>query len=200
MLGKFMLTLTATLLVPSGALASVGQTQGFSIGAFNDIIRSGCVGSAESRNVAAVGHAQKLYDASHQTTIRQEENARLLQSAKATGSGGKDVVSQRASAEGVQSQYVRAGRSGNRSEEQTLSASLETLMSHKGAVGRAVGEQSVVGSQSQRETTPNGFSESQQSVRASQFTAISGGPRSDVRVNSGVEVSLSQSQFLSGGN
>ena len=46
MLGKFRLTLTATLLVSSGALASVGQTQGFSIGAFNDIIRSGCVGSA----------------------------------------------------------------------------------------------------------------------------------------------------------
>ncbi len=69
-----------------------------------------------------------------------------------------------------------------------------------GHVGRVVGEQCAVGSQSQREATPNGFSESQQSVRASQFTEISGGPASDVKVNSGVGISLSQSQFVGGGN
>jgi hypothetical protein len=200
MFGKSLFCLVVALWVSSAALASVGQTEGFSIGAFNDVTRSGCVGSVESRNMAAVGHAQKLYDASHATTIRQEESARLMQSAKVTGSGGKNVVSQRGSVEGMQSQYVRAGRSGTRTEEQTLSASLETLISHKGAVGRVVGEQYAVGSQSQKETTPNGFSESQQSVRASQFTAISGGPHSDVKVNSGVDISLSQSQFVSGGN
>ncbi len=200
MFGKFLLSLMATLLVCSGVLASVGQTQSFPIGAFNDVTRSGCVGSAEGRNMAAVGHAQKLYDASHATTIRQEESARLMQSAKATGSGGKDAVSQRSSIEGMQGQYVRAGHSGTRTEEQSLGAGLETLISHKGAVGRVVGEQCAVGSQSQRETTPNGFSESQQSFRTSQFTMISSGPHSDVKVNNGTEISLSQSQFVSGSN
>jgi hypothetical protein len=200
MFGKFVFSLMAMLLVCSGVLASVGQTQGFSIGAFNDITRSGCVGSAEGRNMATVGHAQKLYDASHATTIRQEESARLTQNAKANGSGGKDVVSQRGSIEGIQGQYVRAGHSGTRTQEQTLGANLETFVSHKGAVGRVVGEQCAVGSQSQKETTPNGFSESQQSFRTSQFTAVWGGSASNIKVNNGVEVSLSQNQFVSGGN
>ena len=200
MVGKFLFASMAILLVCSGALASVGQTQGFSIGAFNDVTRMGCVGSAEGRNVATVGHAQKLYDAAHATTIRQEESARLMQSVKATGSGGKDAVSQNASVEGLQGQYVRAGRSGMRAEEQTLGASLDALAIHRGGVGRAVSEQCAVGRQSQKETTPNGFSESQQSFRASQFTAISGGWHSTVKVNNGVEISMSQSQFVSGGN
>jgi len=200
MFGKFLFCLVATLLVCSGVLASVGQTQGFSIGSFNDITRSGCVGSAEGRNMATVGHAQKLSDVSHATTIRQEESARLMQNAKANGSGGKDVVSQRGSVEGTQGQYVRAGHSGIRTQEQTLSANLETLVSHKGAVGRVVGEQCAVGSQSQKETTPNGFSESQQSFRTSQFTSVWGGSRSDIKVNNGAAVSLSQSQFVTGGH
>jgi hypothetical protein len=87
-----------------------------------------------------------------------------------------------------------------RTEEQTLGASLDTLAIHRGGVGRAVSEQCAVGRQSQKETTPNGFSESQQSFRASQFTAISGGWHSTVKVNNGVEISMSQSQFVSGGH
>lgn len=198
MLRKFILSLTVTLLLSSGVLASVGQTQGFSIGAFNDVASSGCVGSAEGRNMVTVGHAQKLYDASHGITLRQEEKAALTQSAKVVGSRGKDVVGQKASVEGVQSQYARAGRWGTRTDEQALSASLETLTTHKGAVGRVVSEQSMVGSQSQRQTTPSGSSEANQFVRVEQFTGIWGGSYSNVKVNNGVDVSLSQSNFVSG--
>jgi len=200
MLRKFTLSLTAILLLSAGALASVGQTQGFSIGAFNDVTSSGCVGSAEGRNMVTVGHAQKLYDSSHGITLRQEEKAALTQNAKVVGSRGKDAVEQRASVEGMQSQYARAGRSGTRTDEQALSVSLETLTTHKGAVGRVVGEQCVVGAQNQTQTTPNGSSESHQFVRAGQFTAVSGGSYSNVKVNNGVEVSLSQSNFVTGGH
>ncbi len=200
MLRKFTLSLTAILLLSSGALASVGHTQGFSISAFNDVTSIGCVGSAEGRNMVSVGHAQRLHDAWKDITLRQQERGALMQNAKVVGSRGKDAVEQRASVEGVQSQYARAGRSGTRTDEQSLSANLETLTTHKGAVGRVVGEQRVVGAQNQTQTTPNGSSETHQSVRASQFTAISGGSYSNVRVNNGVEVSLSQSNFAIGGH
>lgn len=198
MLRKFTLCVTAILLLSSGALASVGHTQGFSIGAFNEVANSGCVGSAEGGNTVTIGHAQKLHEAWKGITIRQEEKAAVTQNAKVAGSRGKDLVEQKASVEGMQSQYARAGRSGTRADEQTLSASLETLTTHKGAVGRVVGEQSLVGSQSQKQTTPGGFSETSQSVRAAQFTAIRGGSYSNVTVNNAVEVSLSQSNFATG--
>jgi hypothetical protein len=194
-----MLSLTAILLLSCGALASVGQTQGFSIGAFNDVMNIGCVGSAEGRNTVTVGHVQKLHDAWKGITLRQEEKATLTQNAKVVGSRGKDLVEQSGFAEGTQNQYARAGRSGTRTDEQTLSAGLETLMTHKGGVGRVVGEQSVVGSQSQKQITPNGSSETHQSVRAVQFAEIRGGAFSNVKVNNGVEVSLSQSNFATGG-
>ena len=200
MLRKFTLSLTAILLLSSGALASVGQTQGFSIGAFNDVTSSGCVGSAEGRNMVTVGHAQRRHDAWKDITLRQQERGALTQNAKVVGSRGKDAVEQRASVEGLQSQYARAGRSGTRTDEQSLNVNLETLTTHKGAVGRVVGEQRVVGVQNQTQTTPNGSSETHQSVRASQFTAVSGGSYSNVKVNNGVEVSLSQSNFATGGH
>jgi hypothetical protein len=198
MLGKFTLSLVAVLLLSCGAFASVGQTQGFAIGAFNDVVSSGCVGSAEGGNMVTVGHAQKLSDVWHGITIRQEEKGALMQNAKVVGSRGSDVVGQNGSVEGTQSQYARAGYSGTRTDEQTLNANLETLTTHKGAVGRVMSEQSVVGSQSQRQTTPSGFSEASQSVQVDQLTEIRGGSYSNVKVNNGVDVSLSQSNFVTG--
>lgn len=198
MLGKFILSLTAALAVSSGGFASVGHTQAFSIDAFNSAIRSGCVGSAEGGNVVVVGHAQNTYDVWHGTFARQQERATLIQNAGAVGSGGKDILTQRASVEGMQNQFgtrarVRVGRFGTWANGQTLAVDLETLASHSGGVGRARGAQRVVGAQSQKETTGYGVSASRQFVQASQFTAVSGGSYSTAKVNNSVDISLSQS-------
>lgn len=198
MLGKLTVSLIAVLLLSCAALASVGQTQGFAIGAFNDVINSGCVGSAEGGNTVTVGHTQKVSDFWQGVSMRQQEGATLTQNAKVIGSRANDSVGQTGSIEGLQSQYVRPGREGLRSDEQTLGGNLETLVTHKGAIGRVVSEQSLVGSQSQREATRSGLSEASQSVQVNQFTEIRGGWNSNVKVNNGVDVSLSQSNFVTG--
>lgn len=198
MLGKFLLSLTVTLLLPWGAFATVGQTEGFSMDAFNSVTRSGYVGSAEGKNIVMVGHAQTAYDAWHGTIAHQQEGVALIQNAKAVGSGGKDIVTQGASVDGMQSQPLRFSRFGARTEGQTLSVGLETSISQTGAVGRATGTQCFVGAQSQTQSTPNGTSASYQFVRAEQFTAVSGGAYSTTKVNNDVDVSLSQGHFIGG--
>ncbi|UCC99023.1 MAG: hypothetical protein JSW66_03880 [Phycisphaerales bacterium] len=198
MLGQCLPSFTAVLLLSSGALASVGQTERFSIDAFNSVTRSGHVGSAEGRSMVIVGHAQTAYNASHGTVARQQEGAALIQNARAVGSGGRDIVTQQASVDGVQSQSVRSSRFGPRADGQTLTVGLETLTSHRGGVGRATSAQCVVGAQSQMQTTPNGVRASHQFVRATQFTAVSGGPCSTAKVSNNVDVSLSQGHFVGG--
>jgi hypothetical protein len=212
MLGKFLLSSVVVLLLSSTTLAGIDQTQGFTVGAFNTAVRTGCVGSAAGKNMVEVGHAQSAYDAWRGTTTRQKETATLSQSASVVGSGGAQVVVQRASAAGTQSQLVaqprfRPGGFGKRSARQplqqtvgqTLSVGLDTSISHVGAVGRVAGAQSFVGTQRQTEITPNGISTGYQSVRAAQSATVSGGPSSVVKVNNGLDATLSQNRNVTSG-
>lgn len=199
MLGKFLLLATVVLSLSSTALAYVHQEQGFSIDAFNNVRRSGCVGSAAGQNMVEVGHAQKAYEAWRSTAAFQKETATLSQRASAVGSGGTQAVAQRASVDGVQDQFVRSGVYGKRAAEQTLNVGLDTSISHVGAVGRAAGAQSLVGTQNQTERTPNGVSTGYQSVRAAQSATVSGGRSSVVKVNNGLDVTLSQNGAVTGG-
>jgi len=200
MLRKFSLSLTVVLLLSSGALGAVGLAEGFSIDAVNSVTRTGCVGSAEGGNMVMVGHAQKAYDTWRGTAALQKETATLTQSASAVGSGGKQVVMQRASADGTQDQLVRAGgfAFGKRVAGQSLCVGLDTSISHVGAVGRAAGTQSLVGAQNQTEMTPNGISTGSQFVRAAQSAAVSGGSSSSVVVNNSLDVTLTQGRIVAG--
>lgn len=197
--GKFLLFLAIVLLLSSAALAYIHQEQGFSVAPFNNVSRSGCVGSAVGQNSAEVGHTQRAQEAWRGTAALQRETATISQSASAIGSGGSQSVVQRASAEGIQDQLVRAGISGKRAGEQNLSVGLGTSISQVGAVGRAAGTQSFVGAQRQTETTPYGVSTGSQFIRATQSASVSGGPSSVVKVNNGLDATLTQSSTVTGG-
>lgn len=199
MLGKFLLFLAAVLLLSSTALATIGQAQSFSIDVFNTVIRTGCVGSADSKNMVAVGHAQKAYETWRGTAALQRETATLTQRASAVGSGGAHIVVQTASADGTQDQLVRSGGFGKQVAGQTLDVGLGTSIAHVGTVGRAAGAQSVIGAQSQTEITPNAIAVGSQFIRAAQSAAVSGGPSSVVKVNSGLDATLTQNGTVTGG-
>lgn len=199
MSGKFLLLPAIVLLLSSTALAYIHQEQGFSIDPFNSASRSGCVGSAAGQNSAEVGHVQRAYDAWNGTGALQRETATINQSASVVGSRGSQAVVQRASAEGIQDQLVRPGIDGKRAGEQTLNVGLDTSISHVGAVGRATGTQSLVGAQSQRETTPYGTSMGSQYIRATQSATVTGGPSSNVKVNNGLDATLNQISTVTGG-
>jgi len=199
MFGKFLLFLANVLLVSSAAPAAIDQAQGFSIDAFNTATRSGCVGSAAGQNAVEIGHIQKAYESWRGAAALQKEMATLTQSASVVGSGGSQAVVQRTSADGIQDQFVRSGYYGTRIAGQTLSAGLDTSISQVGAVGRAAGTQSLVGAQRQMETTPYGISMGSQFIRATQSASVSGGPSSIVKVNNGLDATLTQSSTVTGG-
>ena len=199
MSGKFLLFLATVLLLSSTVLAYIHQEQGFSVAPFNNVSRSGCVGSAAGQNSAEVGHVQRAYDSWNGASALQRETATINQSASAIGSHGSQSVTQRASADGIQDQLVRSGISGKRAGEQSLSAGLDTSISHVGAIGRAAGTQSLVGAQSQRETTPYGVSMGSQVIHATQSASVSGGPSSVVKVNNGLDATLNQISTVTGG-
>jgi hypothetical protein len=198
MRGKLLLFSAVVLLIPSTALAAIGQTLGFSFDAFNTVARGGCVGSAAGQNAAVIGQAQRAYDARRGLAALQKETAALTQSGSAVGSGGAQAVVQSASADGVQDQLVRTGVFGKRAAGQTFSIGLESSISQRGAVGRTEGVQSFVGAQRQTEITPNGVSTGSQFVRGTQSTVVSGGPSSVVSVNNGLNVTLSRSSTVTG--
>lgn len=199
MFGKFLLLLAVVLPVSSKAFAHIHQEQDFSFDAFNTATRSGCVGSAAGKNVIEVSQAQKAHETWRGTGAFQKETATLSQRASAVGSGGRQVVLQRASADGVQDQLVRSGVYGKRAGEQSLRVGLDTSISHVGAVGRASGAQTLVGAQHQKETTPSGMSTGSQFIRATQSASVSGGPSSVVKVNNGLDATLNQSSSVTGG-
>ncbi|KPL23427.1 MAG: hypothetical protein AMJ75_06050, partial [Phycisphaerae bacterium SM1_79] len=88
MFRRLLLFVAVVLLLCSNAFAAIGQVQGFSIDAVNEVMRIGGVGSAEGGNMVTVGHAQEAYDACCGSAAIQEETAILTQSASAVGVGG----------------------------------------------------------------------------------------------------------------
>jgi hypothetical protein len=202
---KFVLSVFVVLMLSSGALAvigwpggfsTIGQAEGFSIGAFNVVERFGCVGSAEGGNMVMVGHAQETHNIAGGTAALQEETAILTQSASSAGMGGASSVVEEAIINGSQGQNVGPGM---RAEGQALEVGLNTVAQQAGSIGGAVGAQGLVGAQNQMEITPNGISAGSQFVGAAQFSAISGGPWSSVLVDNGLNVTLTQDSVVAGG-
>jgi hypothetical protein len=197
MFRKFLFSAEAILLLSSGAFAAIGQAQGFSINALNEVKRIGGVGSAEGGNMVMVGHGQEAYDACCGRAAIQEETAMLTQSASAVGIGGKTAVLEKAAIDGLQGQLI--GR-GSRAEGQALRVSLDTIVHKAGGIGSAVGAQGFVGAQNQIEVTPGRINTGSQVVGAAQFAVVSGGPGSNVMVKNAIDVKLAQGHIVSGGS
>ncbi len=196
MLRGFSLSVAVILLLSSGALAAIGQAEGFSIGALNIVQRVGGAGWAEGGNLAIVGHSQKAYAAG--TAAIQKETGILIQGARAVGICGATKILQNASVDGLQSQLVMPGKRGFQAQGQSLTVGLDNVVRKTGGVGGAAGAQGFVGGQNQILVTPGGTSVNSQFVGAAQFASVSAHPGSNVVVNNSLDVQMGQSQIVTG--
>jgi hypothetical protein len=196
MIRGFSLSVAVILLLSSGALAAIGQAEGFSIGAQNMVQRVGGAGWAEGGNLVVVGHSQKAYIVG--ATAMQKEAGILTQNASVYGACGSTKVQQNASADGLQSQLVMLGKPGFQAQGQSLAVGLDNQVRQSGSIGGAEGAQSFVGGQNQVLVTPGGTSANSQFVGAAQFAAVSGGRNTNVVVNNSLDVKMCQNQIVTG--
>ena len=196
MLRSFSLSVAVILLLSSGAFAAIGQAEGFSISALNNVQRVGGAGWAKSVNMVMVGHSQRVHAAG--TAAKQKETGILTQGARAVGLCGATKIQQNASVDGLQSQLVVLGKHGFQAQGQSLTVGLDNVVRKAGVIGGAVGAQGFVGAQNQVMITPNGTSANSQFVGVAQFASVSGGPGSNVVVNNTLDVQMGQSQIVTG--
>ena len=192
----FSLSVTVILLLSSGALAAIGQAEGFSVGAMNMVQRVGGAGWAEGGNLVVVGHSQKVHAAG--TMATQKQTGILAQGAKAVGLCGATKIQQNASVKGLQSQLVVLGKHGFQAQGQSLTVGLDNVVRKTGGIGGAVGAQGFVGAQNQVMNTPNGTAANSQFVGTAQFASVSGGPGSNVVISNSLDVQMGQSQIVTG--
>ena len=197
MFRKFLLSAVVVLLLSSGALAGIGQLQGYSIGAVNLVERAGLLGSAEGGNSVMVSHGQEIYKPGTNSHAIQEGTGILIQSAVTEGIGGLSGVAQGASVQSLQGQLT--GPFGSTAQGQCLNLGLEQLAIKTGGIGAAVGAQGFVGSQTQIIATPSMVSAESQFVGATQYSAVAGGPLSNSVVDNVLQVKLGQGQIAMGG-
>jgi hypothetical protein len=197
MLRKFLISAAVILLLTSGALADIGQVEGFSKCALNLVGRCGPVGSAQGGQIVIIGHSQQIQKPCFFTTARQEEKGILIQYGTANGTGGVSGVAQHATGQGLQSQYTRPF--GSTLQGQGLNLNLGQVALKTGGVGSAQGVQGLVGHQSQTITTPRMSSTETQFVGIGQYSSVSGDKGSTGIVVNTVDVKMGQGQIVTGG-
>jgi hypothetical protein len=189
---KFLLSAAVILLLSSGALADIGQVQAFEIGAVNKVKVVGGLGMASGGNYLEIGQRQMERKA-RLGSAALKQGGTLTQHARAQARGGAIGVGQNASVVGLQKQFIGHGRRGSHQQGQSLNLNLNTIVRKpRGGIGRAIGSQSFVGEQSQKQTYRGGFNASSQFVRAEQSVKIIGGWRSNVVVKNNLNVSMFQ--------
>jgi len=197
MLRSFSLSVMVILLLSSGVFANIGQAEGFSISALNNVQRVGGAGWAESGNMVVVDHGQRAY--AKGTVAVQRESWIVLQGARVTGLGGATKILQNASVEAGQQQSIAAGRKYDLLQQgQSLKVGLDNVIRKTGGIGTAAGAQGFFGSQQQVINTPSGKAESYQTVGAAQFASVSSGPHSNVVIVNTIDVDMGQGQAVTG--
>jgi len=196
MLRDFSLSVAVILLMSSGALAAIGQAEGFSIGALNVVQRVGGAGWAEGGNLVMVGHSQRAYTVG--AVAVQKETGVLTQNASVYGTCGITKVMQKGSAEARQSQLLITGKPGFQAQGQSLTVGLDNVIRQTGSIGGARDAQSFVGGQRQILVTPLGTTVNSQFVGVAQYAEVSSGPNTSVTVNNSLGVSMGQNQVVTG--
>ena len=197
MLRKFLIVAVVILPFSSGALADIGQVEGFSIGALNLVGRCGPIGSAQGGNIVIIGHSQQIQKPYFSTTAMQGEKGILVQYGTAKGAGGVSGVAQRATVQGMQGQHT--GPFGPTVQRQRLNVNLGQVALKGGGGGSTQGGQGFVGGQGQTITTPRMTSTETQFVGVGQYSAVSGGKGSKGIVVNTVNVEMGQGQIVTGG-
>ncbi len=189
---KFLISVAVILLLSSGALADIGKVQTFEIGAVNKVEVVGGFGMASGGNYLEIGQ-RHMERKARLGSAAMKQGGTLTQHARAQARRGVIGVVQNASVNGSQQQFIGHERRGSHQQGQSLNLNLNTIARKPfGSVGRAIGSQSFVGEQSQKQAYRGGFSASSQFVRAEQSVKIIGGRYSNVVVKNNLNVSMFQ--------
>ena len=187
-----LLTVAGVLLLSSTAFALVGQLQDASVGSAMLVGRTGGAGSATDGVILTFGQNQYDYDKASRTTAFQTQGGLIAQGATAVGKGGMSGVTQGVGASAKQGQLA-VGPLTIQGEKMEVGLG-QTAVKQSG-IGGAQGFQAFIGGQSQIVSSPTGVSAQGQTVAATQYSAVSGGPCSNAIATSQVGVELTQGQL-----
>lgn len=186
MRNAFLLSIVAVLLLSSAGLAGILENQGFTLFAPNIIYKAGPAGSAQGGNSATVGQDQRDSDSLGNIAL-QGQTAVLNQGAVAVGQGGASEVLQTAIANGGQTQATPPPV-----QNQWLDLLMDQVVDKTGGLGSVQGDQAFVGVQNQIEVGPWGVAGNSNIVGAAQFSALGGGPCSNLGVNTNANLGVTQ--------
>ncbi len=192
MLRGFTLSVVIILLLSSGAFALIGQLQCGDVGSTMTLASPGWGGMATSSVILPFGQNQYKHDMASNTTVFQTQNGLIAQGATAVGGlFGSSGVVQGVEASGLQGQLV--------ADPLTLQGEMMTVGLNQTASSLGIGDvqafQAFIGGQSQIVSSPAGVSAQSQTVAATQYSAVVGGPCSVGVATNNITVDMLQLQL-----
>ena len=196
----YRLSVTVTLvsfLLAGSAQASIGRTQGFQIGALNQVEWAGGIGSAQGENHGSFTQTQQVSDHASGLSARQRERGSLTQTATAGGTGFS-TARQTAAIKGLQDLLADTKHGFPSRGQQELGVKLDTCLFRPNGIGTVSGTQHYVGAQEQTVTTPTGTSSQSQCVDVRQSGTITTLTNIDPAVKNTININLHQTQTTGG--
>lgn len=185
---KKLVTLVVVLVILSVASTSqavIGQDQGFSIGAFLDVLRCGPGNATDSINTT-IDQQQQAADLTSNSLGLQNETAILVGSGTAVGICGMGSVDLNVGTGGCQEQLVTPNAT---AQEQGVGAGIGLAVSNFG-LGSAVGSAGLVENQTQVASSPTSTAIQNNFLGVTSFASASG----NAKVDNSVIVCAEQSQ------
>lgn len=186
------------LFLAGGAQASIGWTQGYTVGATNRVDWFGGIGSVAAENKARWEQKQHFGDAHAGLGAFQRQSGAIVQNASADGRAGPSSSRQRALLQGDQSLGISGGRFPEVRGNQSLGGTLTNVLVKPQGVGHVNGNQHFVGRQEQGFSTPYSSGGQSQYAEVVQRGNITTNVNTDPMVKSKVRLQLDQSQITGG--
>jgi hypothetical protein len=196
--GMFLFIL-AVLLPVHSAGASIGWTQGVDIGAVNQVLWIGGVGSASGDAQVSFNQTQQANEHYRYSNVSARQAARgsLTQTATASGTS-PSTARQTATIKGAQDSLAQGWPHPAARGQQDLGVKLDTRLSLPQGVGSVSGTQHFDGLQEQSLTTPLSNSSQSQSVDATQSGSITTQTNVDPLVTNRITIGMHQSHMVNG--
>ncbi len=182
------------------AVATVGRTQGFDIGAVNRVLWSGGIGSAEGQNQISFSQTHQASEHSRHgsLSLKQVERGTLTQTATATGFT-PSTARQSATVKGGQDLLGQAGPHAAFRGRQDLEVKLDMRLHQPRGIGTVTGTQTYNGLQEQLVTTACATNSESQTVDVQQSGTISTQINVDPVVRNKITIGMHQSQVTTNG-
>ncbi len=182
---------------PAGA--SVGRTQTFDIGAVNEVLWTGGIGSAQGQAQVSISQTQQASERHRYGTLSATQTGRgsLTQAATASGAA-PSTARQTATIKGAQDLLGQTSPYAGARGRQDLELTLGLRLVQPSGVGTVTGTQTFNGLQEQSLTSPGATNGQSQSADVRQSGTISTGTDVDPIVSNRITIGMHQSQVTNG--